>query len=615
MLAENQMEVSKFLFDYEEVVDHYECLSEYLNDEKPLRDMEIDMVLKKLYLDVKSEKSERAKSLLSKTISNGRNLVHFVKLFAFVSIRNFDSHTGLLFKKLFQKLDQLFQHLLQEKDDILTKNSCRLLCNLPMLFAPQYPDLISDKFKYDVFDQIVLQHYLLAFDQSILLTSIQNIFLQRNLPNHLSIKFIFRSLRHFPDSGKFDQIGMKALQMWSDSIVIQRNSYQRHLVLTRIIISWILEFREHLQPSNEDTSELAINGTSLHLSSPRFEIRNLGMLLGQWLVNRLQISNQLTDPDRSKLEFPIDNECKEAKDFYSYFEQKETLAKPEKEPVPKVEPCPLLLDSDDDSDEEAFTTAEPLKSKKLTVSEQLSHSLWPPKDRRPRYVKECLDALSLSNPESGSVFLSAIAYADRLFYEHPSQVREFSQELASVLLYMNSPASPFEEEVSKCRMKALTATVLIDPVKTVRYLTHQFNEAQLSLSMKCDILEALTKAAVDLGGVAPSLNGVKSKELALNRNLFADFAGEFFFPLTMAIRKLELSEGPFKDQDNLVLGKLISTLAIIYACARHSPTLLRMREDLIELGSHLSKHEEPFVRKAAVTALTTILMTDCMPWR
>ncbi|XP_037670919.1 telomere length regulation protein TEL2 homolog isoform X2 [Choloepus didactylus] len=265
------------------------------------------------------------------------------------------------------------------------------------------------------------------------------------------------------------------------------------------------------------------------------------------------------------------------------------------------------------------------------------------------YVRDCLEALTAS--EDWERWEAALRALEGLVRRNPAATREVSKELAVVLLHLEEKTcvAGFEG----LRRGALVAVTVTDPARVAEYLALQFHGLNYSLRQRMDILDVLALSAQELarprqlgkaaprGAPSPSsrdvpppavqLSGtaapdwrqvveqrIESKtrrftkgsprlEPACGPNEFGPVAGYFFFPL---IRCFDRPQATFDllGDDQLVLGKLLHTLASLMHLAVRTPVAVPMGKALLELVWTLRFHSDAYVRQGLLCAVSAVLL-------
>ncbi|TNN06920.1 Pachytene checkpoint protein 2 [Schistosoma japonicum] len=420
---------------------------------------------------------------------------------------------------------------------------------------------------------------------------------------------------------KVDEVlGLPALRLWSDLNSLQTASLERRIYLSQILISWFVDFRNPVRAdssinlSHDHLLPDVLNGISIHLGSPRVEIRTLGMVIGEWIVN---FFNWIPGDENQELKFEYE-ELSFLKQIRPYFiplnktpnvestdrnnaltrisQSNETskIARCSPDTEAKSEHCGVAkhtideLDSDDDPNSDSSSMI-PLPSVSTPNND----------NKAPFYLRECLDGMLLSKVEDNRVNIACTLSAEKLIYAHPEAAQELALEFARVLVHIEPPVTPDPEQIARARHRALIAIGVVAPKKCARYLTSEFCQSGYSIGQRMNIISSLTDIACKLYGGKEALlsqkfssrhqtanndvltvssdNEKKVRRFCKKRsppsymiNKFAPFAGEFFFPLLKSIPQLSLSsvKGPFAHQDASLLAILLASLGLLYALFR-----------------------------------------------
>ncbi|CAH8521326.1 unnamed protein product [Heterobilharzia americana] len=387
-----------------------------------------------------------------------------------------------------------------------------------------------------------------------------------------------------------EDLGFPSLRLWSDVNSIQSASLERRIYLSQILISWFVDFRNVLRSKfhiNDDhLYPDVLSGITNHLGSPRNEIRTLGMVIGEWIVELFNWSAKDRD---QKLKFEY-----EELDFLScirpYFvsleatpcitsdSQDTTTDLVSKSSCNKVD-VDLVMDNENhgaaeqtvyelDSDDDADTDNNSLKPLPSTHSSSYSA-------KKPRYLRECLDGMLLSEIKDNEVNIACTMSAEKLIRAHPGAAQEMAVEFARALVHAGPPVAHNQEQITQARRRALVAIGVVAPRKCARYLTSEFCREDNSVGQRMSIISSLTDIACELIPYL-SLSSVK---------------------------------GTFAHQDAGLLASLLASLGSIYACSRFSPVQYQMADELLDLIPLFYRHPEPAVRRALLIAVGTVITT------
>ncbi|CAH8614280.1 unnamed protein product [Dicrocoelium dendriticum] len=450
-----------------------------------------------------------------------------------------------------------------------------------------------------------------------------------------------------------EHLGFPALRLWADATAIQATSVEQRIYNSQALASWLSDFYVPLSSalsfkvSNSLLLPDVLSGISNHLASPRQEVRLIGMAVGEWIVGFVDLACDSASRDTLKFTYEETDVVQQLRPFFSPIAPFTPLKLQDPQVTSEVE-CdhqtvttsaatqdhPDVLDSDDDPEPSnpPEATLPPLPQRP-GQKKQLS-SFTNTSERRPRYLRECLDGMLLTKPEDNQISVACFEAAADLIYAHPQGARELATELAHVFVHLEPPACPDEGQLATKRHAALVALGVVAPKQCARYLTNEFCQPNCSLGQRQNIIAAITDIACTLSTTEisaspkvhdppPQVVSVKtdpktrrfcSKPAAPTQtvNSFITVAGEFFFPLLRSIPQLFCSsqaDGVFAHQDASLLSNLIASLATVYACAQFAPVQLRMATELMEILPSLYKHSEPAVRRAVLIAVGTVITT------
>ncbi|KAG5449887.1 TEL2, telomere maintenance protein 2 [Clonorchis sinensis] len=454
------------------------------------------------------------------------------------------------------------------------------------------------------------------------------------------------------------ELGLPLLHLWADSSAIQAASVEQRVYTSQALASWLTDFHSpvasKLSIKISDSLMLPdiLSGISSHLASPRIEIRTIGMAVGEWLVSLVELP--CADGQRGSLQFEYEDleVVKRIKPLFVPFSAFPTDTTESTSVVSEsdfTEKCQTIdprsekptsdVDSDDEPDpldpnHSSFVHLPRRSGQPKMISSVLSSN------RKPRYLRECLDGMLCSKPEDNHISVACYTSAEELIYAHPNAARELVKDFAHVFVHMDLPSCPEESKLASCRHAALVALGTVAPKECARYLTSEFCQSTCSIGQRQNIISAITDIACQLSSdgnmnkkedVSPShaddstpKSLISSKLVSQTRrfcshrppkpqtvNQFAVVAGEFFFPLLRSIPQLFAGShtGTFAHQDAGLLANLVASLAVVYMCARLSSVQARMASELLELAPTLYAHREPAVRRAVLIAVGTVITT------
>jgi len=262
------------------------------------------------------------------------------------------------------------------------------------------------------------------------------------------------------------------------------------------------------------------------------------------------------------------------------------------------------------------------------------------KVKAPRYLRDCLKSLRSSQPEHREQQEAALIAAERLIRSDPDELDELCVPLAVCLLHLQDVA---EGEHAPRRLGALVALCVHCPYKVAPFLTREFYRDNLTLQTRGDVLDVMTAAATELSSVkgsTPSLKKASNPAIAApspsrndaaqiiiaarleqktrrfhstvppkgplsEKNKFHALAPTFFYPL---LNQYDHSRDYFwlLGEDFFLLGKLINSLAVFLECSENGTSARDMASTLVQLVWALRFHDQAYVRRALVFALTRV---------
>ncbi|VUZ45940.1 unnamed protein product [Hymenolepis diminuta] len=483
---------------------------------------------------------------------------------------------------------------------------------VPLLKKASHPHLVT----------ICLSSALNSSLQSPLLRLFNRLLFFRRFPPCVPIN-IFGFLKEVITDDLYIQIekdlGLNLLNCWSDSTALNNSSSQNRIYLNQAVVAWVCAFQEYIvkSPNYHAMISSVLKGISAHLSSNIEEQKVLGMSVGEWLTEKFEIGQNSGDNSEQtwlKFEYSENEAVKQVKPLFQPIppyvspesqvnnDLEELFSQPSDASstnIPSKTPLKTSdLDSDDDPDEEEIEFSQ--KFPKLPVYLKPAPTGWPFRERRPHYLRECMDGLRGVQHESddvtsNEVALSCFAHAKELIYRHRGgAVNEIATSFADILLHTEPPACPDTDKVNESRNEALVALAVTSPRRTARYLTSQLAQPSLGINQYHLIIAVLTTAAVEL------------------KENFIPVVGDFFFPMLRAANHF-ISRKPgdvYSHLDDGILARLVASLGSMYALACNSPSLPRMAEGLLALGEALlTPKSDPAVRRALLTSLNVMLTT------
>uniref|UniRef100_H2UMT0 Telomere length regulation protein TEL2 homolog n=1 Tax=Takifugu rubripes TaxID=31033 RepID=H2UMT0_TAKRU len=433
-------------------------------------------------------------------------------------------------------------------------------------------------------------------------------------------------------------------QAWANPSAVKHTPIEQQLYVSKaLLLSVNLLDDSELHQLQSDLLQCMLGGMQSHLDSSVVRIRHMGMVVGECLSSRMDISET-----KLKFEYDQDDETRELLSLMTAHSDDESDPEPvSRSESPKVTneippPVPNKLpqnnlsrqpDPDLDSDDE-------LTPYDMSDDQEMSAA------SPPRYLRDCLETL-ISSEDPMRVELSLIA-AEDLVRKNVFAAREISVELTKVLLHMENKYNLNNFLV--LRQATMVALTVIDCIPVTQYLTTEFYSLNYSLRQRLDMLEVLVFAARELSspvsekrdpsvgvaatgssGLSPYVNDkpvdwrqevekrIQSKTRRLRKgvtqpapeatpNRYAPVAGHFFFPL---LRNYDRPQVTFDllGSDHLVLGRLIHTLGVFMHLAVNAPVATQMGRALLDFVWSVRYHVDQTVRRGVLFAVCSLLMS------
>ncbi|TMS21900.1 Telomere length regulation protein TEL2-like protein [Larimichthys crocea] len=383
-------------------------------------------------------------------------------------------------------------------------------------------------------------------------------------------------------------------QAWANPSAVKHTPLEQQLYVSKaLLLSVSLLKDSELQELRSDLLQCMLGGMQSHLDSSVLRIRRMGMVVGECLSSRMNISGT-----QLKFQYDQDEETRELLSLMtpstadeaeplnrvdSPQETSETTPSPQKESSQnKSEPQPSKTDQDSDLDSD-----DELTPYDMSGDQEIS------KASPPRYLRDCLEIL-ISSEDPERVELS-LRVSEGLVRKNVFATREISVQMTKVLLHMEDKYSI--NSFLSLRQATMVALTVTDCIPVTQYLTTEFYSLNYSLRQRLDILEVLALAAQELSkpitekkdpcmSIAASTDltpypgdnpvhwrqevekRIQSKTRRLRKgatqppakatpNRYAPVAGHFFFPL---LRNYDRPQVTFDllGSDHLVLGRLIT---------------------------------------------------------
>ncbi|XP_008434585.1 telomere length regulation protein TEL2 homolog [Poecilia reticulata] len=431
------------------------------------------------------------------------------------------------------------------------------------------------------------------------------------------------------------QVLRSVSQAWANPSAVKHTPQEQQLYVSKaLLLAASLLTDAELQELRSDLLQCLLGGMQSHLDSSAVGIRTLGLVVGECLSARMDLSG-------TKLKFEYDQN-EETRELLS-------LMTPSVCPDPDPDPDPEVAAGSEATRESSQVKSASRRSKSDPDSDLDSDDDLPPYDMSgdveasraapPRYLRDCLEAL-ISSDDSLRVELSLNA-AESLVRRNVFAAKEISVQMTKVLLHMEDRFSVSGFLV--LRQAAMVALTAVDSVPVTQYLTTEFYSLNYSLRQRLDILEVLALAAQELSkpaadkvtaaasGLTPYQSNsaagwrqevekrIQNKTKRISKgsgqpragaapNRYAPVAGYFFFPL---LRNYDKPEVTFDllGSDHLVLGRLIHTLGLFMHLAVNAPIAAQMGAALLDFVWAVRYHADPTVRRGVLFAVCSVFLS------
>lgn len=374
--------------------------------------------------------------------------------------------------------------------------------------------------------------------------------LVKNLIDYLSS--MTKEERILPD------LVIKLLDIWSDRSALNHTSLEQHEYITKLILMSMRKIKKILTRSEkEEITRLLFSGTAAHLESTQSEVRGIGMITGETVIEILNDSedepklkydyegmpektrdivvklrnlNNVSDEAKNLsekennlvvgeisfgtlgakkiYELAIDCEIVTKKSIESKDSSKNTTKSESRKEIaesPKIEQnseqdSDDILDSDDDLVPYDMSNDTP-------ISEKL----------RPTYLRDMRD--NLLNAQSNSdpnIFAESMRVAEDLISSQlPNDDSRFAVELLEIFVTLREISYMEDFEISK--YKACIAIVMVFPKESAKYLCNEFHTkiGQYSVKDRLFILDILGQSAQKLSKIEAK---VKNSQVKTNES-------------------------------------------------------------------------------------------------
>uniref|UniRef100_A0A671WQE2 Telomere length regulation protein TEL2 homolog n=1 Tax=Sparus aurata TaxID=8175 RepID=A0A671WQE2_SPAAU len=414
-------------------------------------------------------------------------------------------------------------------------------------------------------------------------------------------------------------------QAWANPSAVKHTPIEQQLYVSKaLLLSVSLLKDSELQELRSDLLQCMLGGMQSHLDSSVVRIRHMGMVVGECLSSRMDISGT-----KLKFEYDQDEETQELLSLMTPSTGDEAEAEPV---IGYVFFTSLQLQQDLGGFDDELTPYD------MSGDQEIS------KASPPRYLRDCLETL-ISSEDSVRVELS-LRVAEGLVRKNVFAAREISVQLAKVLLHMEDKYSI--KGFLSLRQATMVAVTVTDCIPVTQYLTTEFYSLNYSLRQRLDILEVLAMAAQELSkpitekrdpsvGIVASTDltpypgdnpvhwrqevekRIQSKTKRLRKgatqppakatpNRYAPVAGHFFFPL---LRNYDKPQVTFDllGSDQLVLGRLIHTLGLLMHLAVNAPVAAQMGRALLDFVWAVRYHADQMVRRGVLFAVCSVFLS------
>ncbi|NXM07665.1 TELO2 protein, partial [Tyrannus savana] len=460
----------------------------------------------------------------------------------------------------------------------------------------------------------------------------------QNLLGYLSLDSLRRAL--------LLRVLQELLETWGSSSAVKHSPPEQQLYISKAILICLSHLKEpEIESCRQELLTSMLEGVKCHLDSSLPQLRRLGMVVAESISSRIN-----TEGPVLKFEYEEDDETRELKSLLV--------------PTPPLCVVPNLPDDDRSEKAGAALPSVPENNKKSQAAapvmpdeesdteldsddDLVPYDMSEDKElkmKAPVYIRDCIEVLTGS--EDVDKWEATVKALESLIRRNPAATREVSVELAKILLHLEEKTCI--EGFVELRQRAQVAVLTTDPIPVSKYLTSQFYSLNYSLRQRMDILDILVLAAQELS--CPKLHGkpedsdtqkpriqllpgsdsskdwrrivderIKSKtrrfatgqclvEPASSPNQFSPVAGHFFFPLIHHFDR-PLTTFDLLGEDQLVLGRLVHTLAVLMYLAANTVAVTAMGKALLEFVWTLRFHVDSYVRQGLLSCISSLLLS------
>ncbi|KAL1248313.1 hypothetical protein QQF64_021631 [Cirrhinus molitorella] len=434
------------------------------------------------------------------------------------------------------------------------------------------------------------------------------------------------------------QVLRSVCQVWCNSSATKHTCVEQQLYVSKALLLCVaLLTHSEIQELRQEMLQCMLGGVQCRLDSNIERIRRMGMVVGECLSHRLD-----TPGSQLKFQYEADEEIRELKSLmespsFEDDEEHQPDSSTSLQPEPKVEGSAgqsatsetgcgsdSELDSDDD-----------LTPYDMSADQEKK------KSAPPRYVRDCLEALMLSD-DAERVELS-LQVAEALLRKNVKATQEVSVQFSKVLLHLEDKYNTLHFQT--LRQNAMVALTVTDIKPVVDYWTTEFYSLNYSLRQRLDILEVLALSAQELSEPITNKHSraqpiaavtaleqcddithwrqivekrIQSKTRRISKggtqpvkavpNRYAPVAGFFLFPL---LRNYDRPQVTFDllGGDHLVLGRLLHTLGLLMHLAVNAPVVSQMGRALLDFVWAVRFHTDQMVRRGVMFAVCSVFLS------
>lgn len=472
----------------------------------------------------------------------------------------------------------------------------------------------------------------------------QKFLITRHLPYTQSVPTIIHYLALADPTNELLKASFcQLLEVWCDKSIVTHSSFEHHTIITKGLMACVSHFNpKDVEACKHGTIQKLLHGMANHLDNPSQQMKVLGMVVGEELTKVLHSGGPSL-----KFEYEDDDLTLELKALAS---------KKGEESCPEVPPSDC--DSNDtslfkDFEAELYSIGilkkgshESLESKNIASRDShlqkrkedtkkclievimedeskhmeskaeldsdddefepydMSNDTCQSKVKEPAYAQEILEYIIEGEVDKVE---AALRVCERIVHqEMKEQDSELAVEMTKVLLHLDNKYNL--EDFDERRTRSLCALTVSHPRECALYLGGEFFERNYTMKQRKDILHTLGQAAIELSGVSPQSNSLKSwqQRRALQPNAMKEAAGFFFFPLMRGVTEprphLDLL-----DADRHLLCDLLRTLGLLVRVTGQCEITTKMAGCLLELTWSLRVQNDPEIRGACLEGLSSAL--------